>query len=488
MLNRSSVYNFMSLRRIITILFLFASTASPLLADKENDNVLPTHSLIPDVPAFSITYLGEALVCSPTGLIKTKTRKDLVTYECQRESATAYEIDKKQDEARGNDETKRLRDQVKKKIAEGAVYSVEIPLNSAKNSIQTRFIAQQQLNNRPDGKYLRMLLPAKFYLSLRPQFANTPEDGHMKLRDAGSRGGFFYYHQFSNAMELAFQYEGKVDWNQESHFINVSDASDSTRRLSYFALKGGSNSIVLGKYWSAYYDIAGLTDKYMAFGAQSSGAFNAGTDGSTSGTGRPDMQLQMRTEKALYDAAVQVQYRHEALSGFDTNYLYTVAGSFMYKGWGDIKAGASIAYGEFDEITSKMQAIGIDGNDWSSIAGLVYQKNDFSVNATFSYTKNHMNDDQGIYFDGIGTELYVQYDIDESFRLAGGGNWLLPKDNTYEGEYSIKDLIFSLQYTFGEKTYDDLVYIEVSLPNGKLANGDNRDTSVAIGLRYLIDN
>lgn len=102
--------------------------------------------------------------------------------------------------------------------------------------------------------------------------------------------------------------------------------------------------------------------------------------------------------------------------------------------------------------------------------------------------KNHTIDDQGVYFESAGAELYMRYDIDESFPVAGAGNWLFPKNDEYKGEYSIKNLIFSLQYTFGKKTFDDLVYLELSLPNGKLANGNSRDIGIAIGLRYLFDN
>ena len=95
--------------------------------------------------------------------------------------------------------------------------------------------------------------------------------------------------------------------------------------------------------------------------------------------------------------------------------------------------------------------------------------------------------DLSIYFDGIGAELYLQYDVDESVRIAGGGNWLFPEDDDYEGKFSINNVILSLQYTFGEKTFDDLVYVEVSMPNGKLANGESKDTRFAIGIRYLLD-
>ena len=138
------------------------------------------------------------------------------------------------------------------------------------------------------------------------------------------------------------------------------------RRLSYFAFKYMDNALILGKYWSAYYDIAGFTDQFMTFGAQASGAFSAGA----SGTGRADRLIQFRTEQDDYHASVQVQLRHDALRGWNTDYSYTMAGSLIYKGWEDIKLGASIAYGKFDEVTPEMQNEGIDGDDLSSIIGI----------------------------------------------------------------------------------------------------------------------
>lgn len=482
MILKVSKERFMSYRRIKTNVFLMLLVTLPLMADKGSD----PKDLIPDVPEFSITYQGESLLCSPTGLIKTKSHKDLVTYDCQKKY-TGEKIEKKPEEERGLAETQRLKKDVQNKIAKGIIYSVEIPLSDAKNSIRRRIIAERELNNIPHGKYLRMILPAKLYLSIRPQFSNSGEDGKTELRNGGSRAGFFYYHQFTNDMELMLQYEAGVNGEGDTHFVNLSDASDSNRRLSYFALKYMDNSIIVGKYWSAYYDIAGFTDLYMAYGAKSSGAFNAGTDGSLSGTGRAGKMLQVRTKKDTYDATLQIQYKHDALRDLNTDYSYTMAGSLIYKGWNDIKLGASIAYGKFDETTPESEAVGIDGNDLSTILGVSYQKDNYGINAILSYTKNHMSDDQGVYFDGVGTELYMRYDIDDSFRLAGGGNWLFPKDNGYKGQYSIKNVILSLQYTFGEKTFDDMVYVEVSLPNGKLANGERKDTGIAIGLRYLFD-
>lgn len=465
-------------RMIVTKLFLLTFSIISLSADVEND--IP-EKLIPDIPHFSILYLNEELICNPTELITTKEHKDFIRYQCQK--SFAEKIEKKTDVEPGLEETKQLRKDVKNKIKTGSVFSVEIPLYDANSPRRAKIIAERQLNNKPYGKYLRMLLPAKLYMSIRPQFANSGKDGDIEFRDGGSRGGFFYYHQFSNDLELMFQYEAGIDWDKDTPFINASNASDTNRRLSYFALKHIDHSVILGKYWSAYYDIAAFTDQYMAFGALASGTFSAGP----SGTSRADKMIQVRTKQDTYDATLQVQLKHDALREWGVDYSYTMAGSFIYKGWKDIRIGASLAYGKFDEITTEMKAIGINGNDWSSIIGMTYKKNNFSGHAILSYMQNHTIDDQGVYFEGTGAELYLRYDIDDNIRVAGGGNWLFPRGNDYTGEYYINNVILSLQYTFGEKTFDDLVYLEVSLPNGKLANGDSKDTRIAIGLRYLLD-
>ena len=466
----------MFLQKLNTLSVFALFSYLPLMAE---NNVA---SSVPNVPEFSITYEGDKLVCSPIELIKTKIQKDLVRYECQKAYATQV-IEKDREEQRGHAETQRLKSDVKNKMSKGLVYSVEIPLTDADSPTRRKIIALRQLEKKPDGKYLRMLLPAKLYVSIRPQLTNSNDDGKLELTNGGSRGGFYYYYQFNEDLELTFQYEAGVDLNADTRFINASDASNTNRRLSYFALKYFDNSFIAGKYWSAYYDIAGFTDQFIAYGAQASGAFSS----EPSGTGRADKMLQLRRENEIYNLTLQTQFRHDTLNNWNTDYDFTLGGSIVYKGLEDYKLGAAINFGRFDEINPQMQSDGIVGDDFSSIIGLTYKKNSFGVSSVLSYTKNHMSDDQGIYFNGVGAELYMQYDIDENIRIAGGGNWLFPEDDEYKGKYSVNDLILSFQYTFGERTFDDMVYVELSLPNGKFADGEKKDASIAIGLRYLLD-
>ena len=83
-------------------------------------------------------------------------------------------------------------------------------------------------------------------MSIRPQLINSGEDGEIKLQDGGSRAGFFYYYQFDNDVELMFQYEAGLDWDEDTPFLNASDASNTNRRLSYFALKYMKKSSYFG--------------------------------------------------------------------------------------------------------------------------------------------------------------------------------------------------------------------------------------------------
>jgi len=473
--------------------YFLSITTSFLSAEIKIKNILSDQLAlhkdnIPDLPTFDIVHNDKKLRCYPIKLIKKKYHQDRVEYYCINrdikisDNGIVDDIDK----VHGQVDTEKLMEAAKDKVDQGAMYKVDILLSDAKSSYWSSFMAKQQLTKKSQlFDYIDILLPAKYYISLRPQIGNNGDQKGMKFRDGGSRGGFFYYKAFDNEIEIVSQYEAGIDFNGDVPFINVSDGDNSSRRLSYISLIYHDESILIGKYWSTYYDIASFTDYFMAFGAQASGAFNNSSDGSESGTGRPDRVIQIKTKQDRYKINLQFQPTHPASDNIGVDYQYNLSGSIIYQYSDYIYIGASIAYAKFDDITKQMNDIGIDGNDQSYILGFTYKRDRYSINTIVSYTKNHMNDDLGIYFDSIGTELYLRYDISDSIRIAGGSNLMIPTSDDYLGSYSIKTNILSLQYTFGAKTFDDLVYIEVSTPRGRLSNGDTLDLSVAIGLRYL---
>ena len=463
--------------QIFLLLFSLLMFCSPLIASTSisSDDAV---SLPPNTPSFYIREGWVKLKCIPKEMIIKKGSSDRVKYHCmQNHLYNAQESSSDQSkEARGREETERMREKVRDKVDVGAIYNIR----------RNQFIAKQQIMQSSNNKIVHLLLPAKLYVSFRPQISGDGEE-HLKLRDGGSRGGFFYYHQFTYDIGLMLQYEASINFANDKSFINLSDASNSSRRLSYLSLEYHDSSIILGKYWSPYYAIAGFTDYFMAYGSSASGAFNNHSDGSASGTGRSDTTLQLRTKREKYDVAIQVQPDHNASDSLSMHYDYTLSSSLIYKDWMGMKLGLAFVYGNFDRVTDDMYMQGIDGNEQSYIAGVSYSVEKIDLSAIVTYSKNHISDDQGYYFDALGAELYMHYDYSESIRIAYGVNWLAPVDDNYKGDFNIKKHIISLQYTFGKKTFDDLVYIELLLPYGRRANGEQNDASLAIGLRYLFD-
>jgi len=472
-------------------LTMMISGAESKIGKKINDIISSNTNInlpIPNLPSINIVYDANKLTCYPIKLIKKKFHKDRVQYYCidsdikLSKSEFVDDIDREH----GQIDTERLINDVKEKVDQGNKYKVDILLSDATSGRWVGFFLKRELKEKSQlSKIIDEFLPTKYYLSLRPQLANNGDQKGLKCRDGGSRGGFFYYREFENDIEIMFQYEAGIDFNGDVPFINITNGDNSTRRLSYISLMYGDFSIVFGKYWSVYYDIAGFTDYYMAFGVQASGAFNNSSDGSNSGTGRPDRVVQLKTTQDIYNVSLQFQPTHPSSEDIDSDYSYGIAGSTIYKYSDFLRVGASISYVKFNDITQAMNSIGIDGDDQAYIVGFIYKRERYSINSTFSYTKNHMNDDRGYYLDTMGAELYLRYDISDMVRLVGGGNWMIPANDDYQGEYRVRTNIISLQYTFGTKNFDDLIYIELSAPRGRLANGDELDISLAIGLRYL---
>jgi hypothetical protein len=447
---------------------------------------------IPNVDAFSLDYKNESLMCYPTKIIRKKSRKDLVSFVCIKKDIPIQYIPQEKQvsptEQQGRDETKKLKLQIANKENIGIIYNVSIPIKDTSSLWLSRTIAKQQLNDNYYIEYLHWFLPAKFYISLRPQISNTQDNRSFKLRDAGSRAGFFYYYRFDNGWDLTTQYEATINWDDLSSFINLSTQSNNSRRLSYISLSYNHYTVLVGKYWSAYYDIASLTDKFMTYGALASGAFNNKSDGSNSGTGRADYMLQFNIDKLNHDSTIQIQFKHKADDNIDTNYRYNIGYSYQYFSGTKFKIGTSFVFGKFQSITTHMHNIGLYGDDVAITAGASYSTDKHFFSGIVSYSQNHMNDEKGIYFDGYGAELYYQYDYTNQTRFAIGYNYLKPKLNShYNSPFKVSTTILSLQYTFNKRTFDDLVYVELSIPNGRLSDGQRKKTAISFGFHYLID-
>ena len=139
--------------------------------------------------------------------------------------------------------------------------------------------------------------PLKLYGSLRIHairngtgVSGEDQSSGFSLGDGGSRIGARLQHTFGQATAMFGRLE--AGFNILDVFSsNASSGDDGERRalnprLYYVAFDSPYAYASYGKNWSTYYQIAGTTDRFAAFGGDTSGVFNAGTDGGASGTGR----------------------------------------------------------------------------------------------------------------------------------------------------------------------------------------------------------
>ena len=67
---------------------------------------------------------------------------------------------------------------------------------------------------------------------------------------------------------------------------------------------------------------------------------------------------------------------------------------------------------------------------------------------TYAVLNNHETTNDGIYFDGYGSEFYGQLQLTDRFWLIGGYNYLTPSsDQDQAGDYEVKFGVFGFRYT-----------------------------------------
>jgi len=509
----------MFMRRIVLILFLFSTL---LFAQNRDINV--STSSVQDMNRTSVVEVDSVedtnssdqvyLKASDTNMSKSDSllsssisiEHEGVSYNCSKEDLivedhngtkvynclTAKEK-RLQDnsDARGTAETERFKQDIKDKSdGEKRVVLVENNESTSRTKWKPFYYTKDAIKS---------VVPAKVYLSLR--FAELYQNDTFTLTDTATRGGFFYFKEFENSLELIFQFEASVRFSNKGDIIGSDSQTNNSStgflfgtRLNFVTLKKEDYTFVVGKYWGVYYDIAGMTDKYMVFGALGNGTYNSGTDGGGSGTGRAADVVQLRFKKDVFNIALQAQYHFEDFNFFYLGtYDYAAAFSLFYNGLTNgVKLGVTGNYAHYRSVNAAvdgnqtLSSLGVDGDDIAVLTGLSYQKNNISLDLTLGASKNHVTDDQGKYMRAIGSELYVRYRLKEHWRFAFGFNYLWPDHDYYQGEYVLQDYIASLQFAFN-KDYTQLVYLETKYSAGTNADGSDMSSAAALGFRYLLD-
>jgi predicted porin len=345
------------------------------------------------------------------------------------------------------------------------------------------------------------------YTSLRVRYRKTGGDG--QVDDGGSRIGANGHWQFKPRYWLSGQAE--IGFNILDSFSSILDPGSSSStgrdeiflRLLYVNLETPRTFAILGKAWSTYYSVAGFTDRFQGTGGSASGAFNAGTDGGPSGTGRADEVLQTRIKidpskylaRNLKPFTLNVQFQNnqeipinEGLSNdiqSSVKYGYALGLSALLRTRDNFNLG--IAYNRSkisDDELSELNKIGIDGDGKALLIGTRWFSENWYLATNFSALWNHMTTEDGIFFDGLGWETYAQYNVYKRWWAIGGWNYLKPNDNqTQAGDYQIKYGVLGLRYSF--KQFNRMLYANVRFDDSTSTDGSGKlSNTYTVGIRW----
>ncbi|MBN2668484.1 MAG: porin [Bacteroidales bacterium] len=250
-------------------------------------------------------------------------------------------------------------------------------------------------------------------------------------------------------------------------------------RLGYVGIETPYGELTFGKNWGVYYqDAMYLTDQSMHWSGDALGAWNAGTDGGISGTGRAEDVLQYRFKKGHFSWAAQTQLR--SISDNDKPFGDSYGFSFMYSSEHFI---LGVAYNEVldgvDTATYDQAKI----ND--KIGGLAMSYITARINLSVAGTmfNNHEVDNLGQYYSGYGFEAHTSYYIDRKkiWQIRATYDMLIP---TYEHskDYLMSYWAAELVYQYAINSY---IFSSYKIDNSQTVDGQKLDRNVLIfGINY----
>ena len=264
----------------------------------------------------------------------------------------------------------------------------------------------------------------EFYSNIYGRYRKI-ENTSSAWEDNGSRAGISGYYQTDKNSWLFARYElgfNLLDELKTSRYQQpdnndnayIFDGESLYTRLAYIGIESGNNIIAYGKSWSTYYQIASFTDRFDSMGGEASGAYNAGTDGGASGTGRADNVLQSRLHLDVFpefiklkplSVNVQIQYGEDIPHVTNIQYGISYGISTIIEAWSDLSFGVAYNYSNLDVNINQSNNHYLAGDVSALLVGGRWFDDNWYIGFTLSKSENLHTTDNQQYFNGIGTEL-----------------------------------------------------------------------------------
>ena len=251
--------------------------------------------------------------------------------------------------------------------------------------------------------------------------------------------------------------------------------------------------VTAGKSWSTYYQVTGFTDRFQGTGASASGTYNAGTDGGHSGTGRADRVLQTRVLIKAFDDPLgikpfklnlQLQHGESIPRVHNKNYKTTVGVSALFETRDDLSVGLAYNHATIDQADlSVLKSKGVDGDATALALGARWFSENWYLATVVSRLNNHETTNEFVYFDGMGWEVYGQYNVYKRWWAVGGWNKLDPDSSEVQaGEFKTDYSVLGVRYSF--RGFRQFVFANARIDSGTNQAGKELRNIYTIGVRW----
>ncbi len=445
------------------------------------------------------TARGQEMICDPEDRVAEvdpeRVEDETVVYRCR---TREERITAKGRDDRGDAETQALIQDLLEDTGQVEETRIEVPLETVEQAQDAKeapvdWVEEaEEAPAEPPPKRKR-LIPITFYMSLRAHLTHTQET--TSLVDGGTRAGLLLVKRLYKDLDFVGHVEASINPFDELGFLFSPDGSSDDgktgdtiqRRLLYGAFGKRELYGVYGKNWSVYHTVASMTDRLAAFGGRALGVYNAGTDGGGTGTGRANDVLQLRSAPGAWQYGLQYQ-NGTKIPGFDglKKYDHNFGASLVFRmksGWG---IGAAYNHAVPEEVTPDMELQGFRGDSIARVLGANYQGDQVYFALNLASNENHVADIGSQFYDAYGLEAFASYLPRPDIKLNAGYEYQTPHDSHYQGDALIDALTIGAQYTFGKKTFDDMVYLEYQFNSGRSFDGGSLSNALAVGLRYRL--
>lgn len=334
------------------------------------------------------------------------------------------------------------------------------------------------------------------YGSLRVRYRDQGTE--REWEDGGSRAGGQFDWQFKGGSYVYARYE--AGFNVLTGLEELSNPGERNEefkdtvftRLQYVGIESPVVSAIAGKNWSTYYQVAGFTDRFQGTGASASGTYNAQSDGGPTGPGRADNVIQTQglidflpqTHFKPFKVNFQVQYGNDIPFGDGAKYGGAYGLSAILETRTNLKIGLAYNHAQVDlEENPGLRNIGLNGNANAALFGIRSFGDRWYAGFVLSRLANHETTDDGIYFDGTGSEFYGQYHMFDRFWVVGGYNLLKPdKDQKLARDYQVRYGVLGIRYSIDGFTR--MIWANVRYDDSVNADGSSGSNVYTIGVRW----